>query len=156
MELSRCGVFAVPMLMLAGLMLTDSVVAAGTAPDATRYSTQRARIEKAIGNGVRYAELSRAERANVLKALDRIDHALASVADPAQLPAETVEVIKADQAYVNAALAEAEQKSTLHCQITSTLGSNIRGRRCETEGARRRREAEEDRNGQNRLDLLRM
>lgn len=154
MKLSRCSGFVV--LTLAGLMLTGSIVAAEMAPDAARFSAQRARIEKAIGNGVRYAELSRAERANVLKALDRIDRALASVADPAQLPAETVEAIKADQAYVNAVLAEAEQMSSLHCQTTSTLGSNIRGRRCETEGARRRREAEEDRNGQNRLDLLRM
>lgn len=143
------------MLCVTGPVLADSVAAADVALDATAFMAQRGRIEKAISKGVRYAELPRSERANVLKALDRIGKTLASVADPAQLPAEKIDAVKADQAYINEALAEAERLSTMHCQATSTLGSNIRGRRCETEAARRRREQEEDRNGQNRLDLLR-
>lgn len=145
----------VALLSMSGPSLAETAAVADNTINAVDFSAQRARIEQAISKGVRYAELSKPDRAKVLQALDRIDSTLAGVTDPTQLPVDKVEAVKADQAYVNEALAEAERMSTLRCENRGALGSNIRSRHCETAGALRRRLREESTSGLNRLDVLR-
>jgi hypothetical protein len=145
----------VVLLSTTGPTVAEPAVVADNRIETVDFSAQRVRIEQAIRKGVRYAELSKPDRAKVLQALDRIGSTLASVADPAQLPVDQVESVKADQAYVNETLAEAERMSALRCENRGALGSNIRSRHCETAGALRRRLREESTSGLNRLDVLR-
>ncbi|PKM15932.1 MAG: hypothetical protein CVV12_05850 [Gammaproteobacteria bacterium HGW-Gammaproteobacteria-2] len=148
------GMF-IAFLFVSSPAMADTSLAANPTLNAADFSAQRQRIEQAISKGVRYAELSKPDRANVLQALDRIGVKLAGVTDAAQLPVDQLESIKADQSYVNEALAEAERMSTLRCENRGALGSNIRSRHCETAGALRRRLREESSTGLTRLDVLR-
>lgn len=145
----------VVLFCLTGVSVAQSETIDNQTINKVDFSAQRQRIEQAISKGVRYAELSKPDRANVLQALDRIGVKLAGVTDAAQLPADQLESIKADQSYVNEALAEAERMSTLRCENRGALGSNIRSRHCETAGALRRRLREESSTGLTRLDVLR-
>lgn len=150
-----CAGILVTLLLVTGPSLAESASVADNTINAVDFSVQRARVEQAISKGVRYAELSKPDRAKVLQSLDRIGKTLASVTDPAQLPVDKVVAVKADQAYVNEVLAEAERMSALRCENRGALGSNIRSRHCETAGALRRRLREESTSGLNRLDVLR-
>ena len=126
------------------LALAASPLALGkNAPQAieltpSQFAESRADIEREIGKTKRYSELTRSQREEVSRALDRMESALAKAKSVEDLDAATKTQLFNDQELVNNVLTKAFDDSRLICKREKRVGSHRISNTCITVGERRR------------------
>lgn len=129
-----------PLLLM--LWLALPAVAAGKAAvdlKAQRpFAEQAEQVRRDLRAGDTYAEIGAEDRAKVLAALQRMQTALQSSPDPAQLTPESSTAVFNDQELVNALLTKAGEESRMVCQRVRTVGSHLSTTQCMSAAERRR------------------
>lgn len=125
----------------APLALADATVSV----EAGDFPAQRAKIEKDLGDGETYAEISQDDRARVLESLDRMGALLEGGKPAAALPdPDRVELFNA-QEVVNTLLTQAAADSRVTCVQSKVIGTHRRTVVCSTAAERsRRRQQDKD------------
>jgi hypothetical protein len=124
------------------LLLAASGVAIASAPvsvTAADFAAQRAAIEADLADGKTYVEISAEDRAQVVKAMDRISGLLAGVDSSDSLEDAQKAALFNDQEQINTLLTSAAEDSRLICTRTVPTGSHRKVTVCQTVGERRRR-----------------
>lgn len=106
--------------------------------DPSEFPDRRAQIEKAIADSDRYSELTRTQREELKKALDRMESTLASVESVSSLDPKIKVQLFNDQELVNTTLTQAAEDSRLICRQQVATGSHRARPKCNTVGEIRR------------------
>lgn len=108
------------------------------------FAEQRQKVDAALADGETYVEISAADRAEVVSALDRMEDLLGGRPVSALSEAEKVALMN-DQSLVNTRLTQAAEDSRLVCRREAAVGSRLQRSQCLTVAQRRRqREQSQD------------
>ena len=117
-------------LGFAGLAFAAKVKVPTVDADGAAFPEQKATVERAIAGGDLFSEISAADKAEVLAALERMETTLAGAADRTQL--------EQDEERVNELLAKAGRDSRVQCRRSKQIGSNRSTNTCRTVASWRR------------------
>jgi hypothetical protein len=126
------------------LSLAASAAFAATKKSATAidlnasFAQQKAQIERELGDGETYAEISSQDRAAVREALNRIASKLDMAGSVESLTAQQKADVFNDQEKVNTILTKASEDSRLVCRREKKVGSHREITECMTVAERRR------------------
>jgi hypothetical protein len=144
--------FFQPLLMLALAAAGWQAAPAGAADasasasaDLTHFPAQRLAIEADLAAGERYRELSRFDRTQVIRSLDRIDAITRGKQSIAELSADERAELFNEQELINTLLTKAAADSRMVCTRSRPVGSNMIATTCKTVAERRqlRKESQE-------------
>jgi hypothetical protein len=131
---------------LAPSLAAEVTASPGPGPDLAHFPTQRRAIEADLAKGERYRELSRFDRTEVIRSLDRIEAIVQGKQSLAELtPAERAELLN-HQEIINTLLTAAAEDSRLVCRRSRPVGSNMMATVCKTV-AQRRSEQDQSQDG---------
>lgn len=117
------------------------------------FTEQRAKVEADLADGETYAEISAADRAAVIEALDTIEDTLRGRPASELNGSPLTEVMNA-QALINNKLTQAGEDSRVVCKREASVGTRLARSQCLTVAQRRRgREESQDYLRQNRNQL---
>ena len=116
------------------------------AVDAGGFAEQRAAIEKDLGDGKTYSEISSADRGKVRGSLDRISAMLDGGKSPDALTADQKVDLYNTQEVINTLLTQARADSRVVCARDAATGSHRRVTTCNTVAERDRRRAMDQEN----------
>lgn len=136
-------------VLVTGLALSTSALAAGKEPvlqPGKPLLPQIEQIEKQLGDGETYAELSGPDRTRVRETLARLRGAGEQYAEGVVMPESVRTQVFNDQEVVNTVLTQAREDSRLICRREKAIGSNRTTTQCSTvaERARQREAADRD------------
>ena len=134
-ELGKFVVAAIALGLSAGVAVAEEHSALDVQ---AKFLDQRASIEKKLGDGKTYAEITSKERAEVQGALARISSALSSVESVDALQEDVKVAVFNDQALVNQILSKASEDSRVVCMRDVQTGSHRKANTCKTVAERRR------------------
>lgn len=98
----------------------------------SEFPARRAQIEKALSDPERYSELTRTQREELIRALDRMEKTLAGVASVASLDTNAQVQLMNDQELVNSMLTQGAEESRLVCRSEVKTGSHRKTTTCLT------------------------
>lgn len=102
------------------------------------FQAQKSQIIQQLNDGKTYAEISAADRAEVLQALDRMEQLLAGRSASELSESQRISLFN-NQELVNVLLTRAERDSQVVCTRGRTVGTHFRATRCESLAERRQR-----------------
>ena len=132
------------------LLAAGAVGAAGVEPDSQEkevlrvaspgdFTASRELIEQAVRESEQYRDMQDRDRAELSKALDRMEATLASVTSVEQLDDKTRTQVYNDQEMINHVLTQVRDDSRMICKREKKVGSHRTTNICITAGERRRR-----------------
>lgn len=101
------------------------------------FAEQRQKVDADLADGETYSEITAAQRAEVVAALDRMEALLGGRQVSELTEAEKVELMNA-QSLVNTHLTDAAEDSRLVCRREPVVGSRLQRSQCLTVAQRRR------------------